>query len=557
MKEEEKWELERLCERFFEESLSDEGKARLEEILLESDEARRIYLRQSSLRSSLRHYASETQSAAESDEDEVASASIKGTRVVYFEILKWAASISVAFFLGALVWNGNLDTKSLVAQPEEAEATYEGVAVMILSHEAQWPEGDRVYENGDSIPAGRFRMAGGSAQLEFYSGATVVLEGVVDLELISEERAYCFEGRATVSVSAHAKGFTIETPGIEFVDHGAEFGLDVRPGEPVELHAFSGEVEVYEIERTEKDDPFKVLTTGSAAQFASARDYVQIDLDTSYRTVRYLAMREELTRRNRFLAWETMSRSLAEREDVVGYFPFYETDSWIRDLENTAQRKSREGSGAIVGCLWEEGRWPQKSALRFNNPSDRVRFNFPGAFDAVTFAAWIKVESLKNRYNGLFMTDTFEPGNTHWQIEDTGRLILGVRRFPQKETGEFQFVLFSEPIVTPDVYGKWIHVASTYDVAASEIKHYLNGELVASLQSEGWADSKVIVGPGEIGNWGLSREETRKVRNFDGSIDELLFCSSVLSQREIKGIYRRGEIKAASRVAPLVASNRR
>jgi len=556
MKEEDELRFEKLCDGFFEESLTGEEKRCFEKWLLESEEARRAYLWQSSLRSSLRHYASEAQSVGEPAEHVLEEPREDGPKIHYFEVLKWAVSLAIAFLLGALIWERTgMDYDASGAAPEIEESTYEGMAVLMQAHDVVWPEGGRLYKNGDSIPAGSFKMDAGLVQLEFYSGATVVLEGAADLEILSEEKAFCRKGRVTVAVSPHAKGFLIATPDVEFVDLGTEFGLEVVPGEPSELHVFSGEVEVYESGSVDSKAPLHVLETGDAAAFASASVAANIELDGSFRDAEHLASLANRMDRIRFDAWMDMSQILAQREDIVRYFPFYRTPEWERDLENASELGALEKNGAIVGCRWEEGRWVQKSALRFDNPSDRVRFNVPGAFESVSFAAWIKVESLKNIYNGLFMTDTFEPGNPHWQIDDKGRLILGIKRMYREEETSFQFVLFSPSVITPDVYGKWVHVASTYDVASSQIKHYLNGRLIAELQEDGAADTKVLVGTGEIGNWGLSRKEKRHIRNFDGAIDELLFCSSVLSQEEILDIYRKGEASTDAIRIPMFATN--
>lgn len=41
--------------------------------------------------------------------------------------------------------------------------------------------------------------------------------------------------------------------------------------------------------------------------------------------------------------------------------------------------------------------------------SDRVRLSVPGTTDAVTFAAWVRVQGLDRKINSLFMSDGFAP----------------------------------------------------------------------------------------------------------------------------------------------------
>ena len=86
-------------------------------------------------------------------------------------------------------------------------------------------------------------MKAGVAHLEFYSGATVILEAPAEFDLISRTQAYCRRGKLRAIVPPQAEGFTIGSPVMDLVDRGTEFGLQVGAGDATEVHVFQGKVE--------------------------------------------------------------------------------------------------------------------------------------------------------------------------------------------------------------------------------------------------------------------------------------------------------------------------
>ena len=83
--------------------------------------------------------------------------------------------------------------------------------------------------------------------------------------------------------------------------------------------------------------------------------------------------------------------------------------------------RNPELDGAVVLAEPVDGRWPGlKSALEFRRPGSRVRVNIPGEFPAFTFMCWVRIDSLDRWYNALFMADSYETGEPHWQIRNDG-----------------------------------------------------------------------------------------------------------------------------------------
>ena len=120
------------------------------------------------------------------------------------------------------------------------------VASLTGSYNTLWSGTDESMPNGSRLwNDGRwYRLERGKAEITFDSGAAVLLEAPVRLEVLSENEML-FEGTLTARVPVSAHGFTVYTAHSTIVDLGTEFGVFadaqesrvfVRQGE-VELEA--------------------------------------------------------------------------------------------------------------------------------------------------------------------------------------------------------------------------------------------------------------------------------------------------------------------------------
>src|SRR5262249_25951190 len=103
---------------------------------------------------------------------------------------------------------------------------------------ARW-EGDGP-RAGAALAPGWLRLRSGLAHIEFYSGATVILEAPAELKLVSRTEAYCARGKLRATVPPHAQGFTVGTPKLKLVDRGTEFGVHIGEEARAEVHVFQG-----------------------------------------------------------------------------------------------------------------------------------------------------------------------------------------------------------------------------------------------------------------------------------------------------------------------------
>jgi hypothetical protein len=445
------------------------------------------------------------------------------------------AGLAAAVLAAVLLW----PRPAGVTTGPAAEATDNSVAVLLRAPGAVWGETDVSTRVGAPLRAGWLRLKSGHAHIEFYSGATVILEGPAELQLVSRSEAFCSRGKLRASVPQQAQGFTITTPTLDLVDRGTEFGLTVGvpggPGDHTEVHVFQGKVEVHETGPNRQTE----LTTGEGVRVDGAGAARSIPADpTGFLTAQALAERSTKQTLLRHQDWLTASAALRWDPSLVAYYTFQpEPDqSWTRTLFDQAGDRRQAHDGAIVGCEWSAGRWPGKRGLEFKQVSDRVRVHVPGAFQSLTLAAWVRVDALPNVNNSLLMSDAWKDGGVHWQIGEAGKLVLGIQGPGGKNGAHYH----AHDVFTPERFGTWVHLAVVYDRDAGRVTHYVDGQPAAAPEPTQF-DIPLRIHDAEIGNWNLaSHRNNCPVRFFSGCMDELMLFSRALSDADVERLCKQG-----------------
>ncbi len=419
------------------------------------------------------------------------------------------------------------------------EATAHGIALVTRLVDVAWDVNQPALEVGDALAPGRFAIRAGHAQVEFFCGATVIVEGPAELELESATLARVHSGRLRAHVPPAARGFALEVDDLKVVDLGTEFGLSVSP-DGANVQVFDGEVELHRA-----SDETRRLSAGQAV-IRTAEDAYQ-DSQLTPQSFVDIADLESLARKQqsvRYERWKAWSDEARRDPRLIAYYAFDQPGDWERRLACSAEPTNRELDGAIVGAREVEGRWEAKRALEFKRPADRVRVQIPGEYNSLTLACWVKIDSLDRWYNSLFLTDGYDKGEPHWQILDTGQIYFSVRPVDRTEEGPRDFKALSPSFWQPSMNGKWLHLAVTYDAEARTITHYTNGNVLSRhIVPDEQMPSATRIGAASIGNWATPTMPDAEfaIRNLNGSIDEMAIFAAALTADEIKEMYENGK----------------
>ncbi len=442
----------------------------------------------------------------------------------------WAAAAAVVVFgiglgLGSMFDNGD------GAVLPVAELQDDGVAYLKQSVNAIW-EGDSDLESGAVFSPGTLKLLKGLAQIEFYSGARLIVEGPAELELVSASRTVCHNGKVRAQVPPQARGFTVLAPQFELVDLGTEFGVEVGATGGAKVLVFDGEVELYPPDGKRAPGKLQRLLGGSGLSWAASGETERIVPEQSnFASFEEFKSQTRDASQRKFERWQKWNQDVRTDSRLVAYYDFEDVQSQVLD------RSSPNYHGVVVGTESASGRWPGKGALEFKRPGDRVRIEIPGEFDALTLSAWIRMDALTGRAQSLLLTDSYEVGRVHWQFSAEGTLRLGIR-LPSRDEKLSASGYGSPVLLNPRRIGTWNLVCSTYDREAGEVRHFLNSREVAREKIV--YDQSLTIGEAEIGNWGLPyrpQKSSQAIRNFVGRIDEMTVWKSALSPEEIRKIY--------------------
>jgi len=518
-------ELLRLIADVIDGELSEEGKTRLREILHGSAEARAFYRQHLDLHAQL--HLDYDRGEVPVGMPELTPLPAPGTETKsagHGFNWDWAFALGAAavlvLFLNSVAVTFQSPEEGMLSKWESAEN--EAVAVITESVQADWS--GKNWEAGAELSPGRVQLTAGVAQIEFFSGASVVLEGPASLELISADRAFLHHGKLRALVPEPAQGFVIETQDFKTVDLGTEFAMDVSDAGG-EVHVLDGEVELHPNESGAW--AVNPVTGGAGARVQGAAPEAIPLRPTEFVSREQLQLLAAGRGRERYESWQQSTQAIRERDDVVAFFSFEDHRTWDRMLRSDVG----ERNGAIVGARWMQGRWPGKSALEFGRISDRVRLEIPGEFEALTFSMWVRIDGLDQWLSSLMLTDGFDPGETHWQLSDSGELILGI-------AGAEPHNSFSPEVVSPRDLGRWLHLAVTADRQTGQVKHYLDGEKVSEHAVK--MLEPLRIGPAEIGNWRSGQKQSHPLRSLNGTVDEFFILATALDEPTIQALYESG-----------------
>lgn len=467
----------------------------------------------------------------------------------------WFQSVAAAMLVlisGVAFWLGGRNVadqpQQIAIDNERLESQIAGHATLRRSVDVRWAEESDSYREGDVLPAGLLQFTEGVAEIDFFCGATLIVEGPATLNVESDWSVQVASGRLRANVPPAARGFVVKAAGSEIVDLGTEFALDVG-SENTHVEVIDGEIEL----RGGEHDG-SLLTTGQK-RWLKGTDGGEDSL-TGLSTIGDVRRRRDTAQSERFAQWMTHSQQLRTDDRLIAYYPILESKSGRQVPNQSAAGSGRDGQ--TVGLVDRvAGRFGAKtSGFEFDRPGSRVRVRIDGEFQAFTFACWVKIDSLEHRYNALFMGDGYENGEPHWQIRDDGRLMFSVmvddtqdirvsNSFDEKVVRDagLHRVYFTEPFWDVSKSGQWFHIASVYDPVGRQVVQYVNGdELSREEIIDKFHISTLRIGPAEIGNWGQPFRETPwfAVRNLNGAIDELAIFNAALKSDEIRNLYEQG-----------------
>lgn len=508
--------LERLIAAYFDRELTAEEKREMEAMLLGSARAREIFNERAEFHGLAREWAMQSRAG------EVLGTSEKQKKIIPFARRAWIGA-GLAACLALAAWWFYPKKPDEARTVADAKGSSDNVAMLAQALDVEWESA--AFGEGSPLPKGWLKIAKGTLRLDFYSGARVILEGPASLELLSADLAHLEKGKLTAHVPPPAEGFTVTNGELRVVDRGTEFGMSVSSEKSCEVHVFDGKVEL-------QGSRNQALVQGKGMAMREGK-WEAITADRSSfidpASISQAAARETEAR---WEGWRKDSQALRAMRDLKVYFDFEQLAPGTSVMPNQAQGADEDSNGSIIGCEAAPGRWARKGALGFARTSDRVRFRTSGSSPSVTMMAWVRVDSLPQDHNALFSMSPMQVGEIHWKIDKSGRLLLGLRAEKQLAFNAWER-LESPKVVTASDFGRWMHFATVIDGEQGVMKHFVNGEEVASAPMK--RRFPIPLGMANLGNFDSAVPEQNDgvIRSFNGRIDEFALFTRALTAKEI------------------------
>lgn len=441
--------------------------------------------------------------------------------------------------------NGKVEDAKRIALEKEIKA----VAVLRREVNAKWSGLGPSYRVGESVSRGKIGLLSGVVQIDFYCGASMILEGPAEFGIQSPDKGFLYSGKIRVFVPDRARGFTVSSAQCEVLDLGTEFAMNVGPEQGSNIHVIDGEVRVSETQVGTPREK-RLVTAGKSIRVADSGQVLEIKTK-GHQFVGPSELDEMslVSLDASFKKWQSSVDKYKRDPSLMAMYTFQESSEWDRVLVNSAANAAEEqGNAAIVGCRWTQGRWPFKRALYFNNASDRVRAYIPGLHDAVTLSAWINIEKMDHNM-AIVRPDSNQTNFILWGLDvnaqrDSARLHFAVSDVLDGESTREHFSS-GEHTGTGCFDGRdlnqWVHVAVSYDPLNRIVAHYKNGVSVAYNNIS--RAQKIGVGNCNLGNWPYkdwAKGTEFEIQNLNGAIDEFSAFSRVLPASEIRALYVAG-----------------
>ena len=533
-------EIHELLDCLVENNLSSDQKKRLEKVLAESNDARKIYVSFMDMHASLCHYAQESLSDLDAEEG-----NNRGSKII--ELFLPLIPLAAVLLFGVYIFFSYKPFSLMTEQPDllathlsadDDQPVYvsdqenEALAVLTNAVGLQWIEDtERKFEVGAPILPGSWKMKKGVAQVEFMQGATVIFEGFVHADFVNSNAATLHLGKMRAHVPKVAVGFSVDLPMGKVIDLGTDFGIHAHEDGSAEVYVYRGKVKYQGNDITGHEVTYE-LSGGEALYLDKGGVASLLDMPSgNYLGTADLAIRSMEQAQKRMTAWHQFSQKLSSDPQTLLYYAFENHDSWARILRDETQKRGGSGNGAVIGCKWTEGRWPGKGALQFSKNNDRVCLNVPTPLSSVTMCAWVKVDRMPNPVAPIMFTRPHMPGAVGWSLNRNGQLVLAVNAPSGLEN-------YSSPVaLTEERMGKWNHLATSFDANEKWVNHFVNGRSF-SREKIGFAD-QISLKKGLLGHTQAFRGYNPNVA-LEGSIDEFVIFNGAWPEEQIRELYEVG-----------------
>ncbi|MBN2211392.1 MAG: FecR domain-containing protein [Sedimentisphaerales bacterium] len=424
------------------------------------------------------------------------------------------------------------------------------VAQVIETVDARWSGELQPPQIGEPLCPRSLDLQTGVAKVLFPGQAEVILEAPVRLDLQTYNRLFLNEGKIVTRILENGAGFTVGTEQANIIDLGTEFGIYQKPNESTDVHVFHGLVSCSprRADSTVKTQPV-VVTEGSARRVLRSGETMEtIALDRNeFVQFEEFNARYQANQGSSYHRWLAYSYQIRRDPDLVVYYTFEKNALEPEMLFNYAAGTSGRMNGKLMTVenagqppVWTQGRWPVKSALRFDRDNGS-RVVTPADADLclqgdITIAVWL---CCPEQQRGGHILSNRQEYNVNYQISvgdvQNGKYPLHFARYTSDVGSDKPKAYIQTPFEFSD---GWCFLAFTYD--NNVVRYYIDGVLYETVPYI-FASPSPALAELVIGDTSESVPKDYSKRRFNGLMDEIAIFRRVLTPEEIQTMYNAGK----------------
>ncbi len=383
-------------------------------------------------------------------------------------------------------------------------------------------------QQGTQMRAGLYTLQAGLVEIEYPSGAVLVMQAPATFELVSAECLRLEDGRLSAHIPETATGFRIDSPGATVIDVGTDFAVQAIRDQESEVHVFNGEVLIDLHGNKWKSTDLVRLVTGEATRVAYSTGMPSgIDLDSQY-----------FLRSLRVADSAYVQQVLALKPAV--YYRMEPTGNGAQLIDSAASgAHATIQIGLATAPVWTVGK--VGAALQLGGTAQQsyaVAQHYPQTDgDQLSVAGWIYARS---RPRWASIAKNWAGGNY-----DRGQFHFGLR----EDSGELEAHIVDnrgDEIAVQDTMplplNTWHHVAFVAD--GQILRLYRNGrEIDARPYDRLHRDPRIrALAIGTKLNLSGDAPEERDYNMWDGRLDELAIFNHALTADDVRALYEAAEL---------------
>ncbi|MES2793466.1 MAG: LamG domain-containing protein [Planctomycetota bacterium] len=444
------------------------------------------------------------------------------------------AAVSLTVLLaGSWVWVRMLETSANTQFVEAQLKGLEDAAVVTHSSGIQQNPNDRPLMVGTRLKPGVLLLRQGELQIDFLSGARLLLRAPAELHVLSSISATLVSGSVAARVTEGAGKFMLRAPDAAIGESGTEFAINVNVRGDSDVHVYAGDVEVSLLGDDGNTLFSKRLSKAETVHIDRALRNVRtikMDLD-SFAVIRELE-------RSRLVVTHAYYEAV-QRSKPMLYWRFdSQNNGQIRnefDTKYAGQIITEPDDASSISVSGGVAHFTRSNAPRYIKSAEPL-----AAINRKSFSmeVWINPETF---HWGTVMNLIVPGTESRKEVLHMGILELAMQTQMVHKPSVVRYLhrhppgahtwgsnLFSPEVCTP---GQWTHVVTVKE--PNELRLFVNGVLVRRIQGADTAGSDENPYLFSVGQFGTAK----RMRQFQGMLDELAVYSRALSEVEVSEHY--------------------